>query len=440
MGRTPRRPRLARAAAVALIAMTVPAVAAQPAAAGWSRPLRFSPAEPLDLLPAQIGFFADGSAAVGFAAQNEDAPAVSSAFMTRRSAGHNWRPRRVPRSQEVLDLAYNGSGMTVLDGNSEQGQPCCSVVQAVAMNARAAFGPTRTLLHGLAGATVGRLVPLPGNATLAAFATDAGVWVTQAGADARFGPVHQLASSPYRPESLGAAVVPGGVTTVAWTASPGNDAQFGARSIYSAEGSASAPPATRRVAFTAPAGHRIDELALAPSPRAATFAWIEHWFDAQGSYRSQIVVADGTGKSKQRVLSSQGQLVSGLSFAADPAGDQVLAWKVCGSIGSCTLRASIRRAGKRFTAPQRPGSIDPSEEPAVAIAPNGQALLGWISFGHVYAVAAGPRSSSFGSLHEVSPATYAADLAIEFGPKRQAIATWSQGTFTPSLMGAVFSS
>ncbi len=417
----------------------MPAAAAQPAAAGWSRPLRFSPAEPLDLLPPQIGFFADGSAAVSFAVQNEDNPAVSSAFITRRLAGRNWRPRRVPRSQQVLDLAYNGSAMTVLDANSEQGQPCCSVAQTVSMNARAGFGSTRTLLSGLAGTTAGRLVPLPGNAMLAAVATDAGVWVAQAGADNRFGPAHQLDGSPYRPESLVAAAVPGGDDVVAWTASPGNDAQLGPRSIYMAEGSATAPPATRRVAFTAPSTHRIDELALAPGLKGATFAWIEHWFDAHGSYRSQIVVADRTGPAKNRVLSSQGQIVSGLSFAADPAGDQVIAWKVCGSTGSCTVRASIRRVGKHFTPPQVRGSIDPSQAPAVAIGPNGQALLGWIGFGHVFAVAAGPRSSSFGALHEVSSANYAADLTIEFGPGREAIATWNQGTFRPSVMGAVFS-
>lgn len=419
--------------------MTVPA-AAQPAAAGWSRPLRFSPAEPLDLLPAQIGFFADGSAAVGFTVRNEDKPAVSNAFLTRRTAGRNWRPRRVPRSQEVLDLAYNGTGMTVLDANSDQNLSCCSVVQTVTMNARAGFDSTRTLIRGLAGTTIGRLVPLPGNATLAAIATNAGVWVTQASTGDHFGPVRRLDGSPSRPESLVAAAIPGGNTVVAWTASPGNDAQFGPRSVYGALGSASTPPTTRRLAFTAPPRHRIDELALASSPKAATFAWIEHWFDSNGSYRSQIVVADLSNKTKKRVLSSQGQLVSGLSFAADPAGDQVLAWKVCGSTGSCTVRASIRRAGTRFTAPQSKGSIDPSQAPAVAIAPGGQALLGWIAFGQVYAVSAGPRSNSFGPLHKISPADFAADLAIEFGPGRQAIATWSQGTFTPSLMGAVFGS
>ncbi len=401
--------------------------------------MRFSPAEPLDLLPSQIGFLPDGSAAVGFGVQNEDNPSVSSAFVTRRVAGHNWRPRRVPRSQQLLDLAYNGSGLTILDANSERGQPCCSVAQAVSMNAHGGFGGTRTLISGLAGTTIGRLVPLPGNSTLAAIATAAGVWVTQASTADRFGPVRQLDGSPNRPESLATALLPSGDTVVAWTASPGNDAQFGPRSIYMAEGSASTPPATRQVAFTAPSGHTIDELALAPGPKSATFAWVEQWFDARGNYRSQVVVADRSGRSEPRTLSSQAEPVSGLSFAADPAGDQVLAWKVCGSSGSCTVRVSIRRAGKRFAAPQRRGSIDPSQEPVVAIGPNGQALLGWIGFGHVYAVAAGPRSSSFGALHEVSGANYAADLAIEFGPKRQAIATWTQGTFTPSLLGAIFS-
>jgi hypothetical protein len=168
-------------------------------------------------------------------------------------------------------------------------------------------------------------------------------------------------------------------------------------------------------------------------------AWVEGWFDAAGRFHSQVMVADLTNTIRRHALSAGNELAAGLSFAADPAGGQALAWKACGGSGDCQLRDSLRPANGHFSAVQRLGSIDASESPAVTVSPAGQALLGWIRDGHVLAAQARSGAHRFGSTRTVSATTFATDLSLAFGPSGQALAAWTQGTLAQAVMGAVYS-
>src|SRR5205807_10200630 len=112
-----------------------------------------------------------------------------------------------------------------------------------------------------------------------------------------------------------------------------------------------------------------------------------------------------------------GAIASGLTFAADARGDQVLAFKTCTWTASCAVRAAVRAAGKSFGRPVRLGSIDAAEAPVVGLAPAGEALLGWIDRGHVLAAALRPSGSRFAAPHVVSRTNYAANLALAFSPR-----------------------
>ena len=72
------------------------------------------------------------------------------------------------------------------------------------------------------------------------------------------------------------------------------------------------------------------------------------------------------------------------------------------------------------------------------IAPTGEALVGWINRGHVLAAQARPGATRFGSRHTVSATNFAADLVLAFGPARQALAVWTQGTLAQTLTAAAF--
>jgi hypothetical protein len=117
----------------------------------------------------------------------------------------------------------------------------------------------------------------------------------------------------------------------------------------------------------------------------------------------------------------------------------VLAWAGCTLQGSCSVRAVSRPAGGAFGVPLKLGSIDSSQAPEVTMSSTGGALVGWIDHGQVRVAAHDPRRSRFGSPVTIAGSTLASDLALAFGPKRNALAAWTQGDLAPELMGAAYS-
>jgi hypothetical protein len=416
------------------------AAAATPAiASSWGRPFPLAAPSSLDVIPADIAFSTAGDAAVAFGAQDADHPASSSAFATVRSPrGRLTGPRRIAGAQQVLGLTFLGRNLELLVGSSRRGQSCCTSVQAVSSAGSGAFGRRRTLVGGLSGATIARVVDLPGG-LLAAIASERGVWVSQSSGGNSFPSAHRLTPPAALPQTLDAASLPGGQSIVAWTAQSQVTAP-GPASIFISKGSGQRAPGGSHAELTVPAGHWVDELALAPGPASPAVAWIEDWYDTGGLFHSQAMVADLRRTVRPRQLSPTGELASGLAFAADGRGDQALSWKACTSAGDCTMRATLRPAHRGFAPVQQLASVDASQTPAVTVAPNGAALLGWISLGHVLVASARAGAGRFGSPQTVSGTNFAADLALDFGPAGQALAAWTQGTLAQSVIGAIYRS
>jgi hypothetical protein len=305
------------------------------------------------------------------------------------------------------------------------------------MTAGGRFSRLRTLVRGLGGATAGQLVQV-GRRTLAAVATERGVWVAQSSSSGRFGRTRRLAGGGAAPQSLAASAIGSDSSVVAW--SGGKTSVIGPRSIYVASGKGARAPSRARLALTVPGTDGIDELAVARAKSAATLAWIESWYDRLGNYRSEAAVADLGRRLKVTTFRVPGLMASGITFGADAHGDQVLAWKTCSWSGSCSVQVATRQAGKAFGKPARAGAVDATELPVVAVAPAGQALLGWIDGGRVLASYLRPRAGRFGRPTRVSGTTFAAGLTLAFRASGQAIAVWSQGTLAPEVVGALFSS
>jgi len=413
-------------------------VAAGPAQAGWSRPQRLAGPYSLDVIPAQVAFSSMGDAAFGFGVQNEDRPATSKAIAALRSrSGKLTRPRDVPSSQQVLDLAFDGSNLTLLVGSSPRGNACCASAGLVKVVKGAPRRP-RTVIHDLTGPTLGRLLPLPGGRLLSAVATAEGVWVEQAGRRGRLPAAHLLTPAISAPQTLAATLLGKNHTLVAWTAAAAQPAPAPPASIVVAAGSASRAPDRPHVVLSVAAGHQIDELALGRGRSGATAAWIESWYDARGVLHSEAALADLTRSVRVHAYPIDGLLASGLSLATDPSGAQALSWKACDLAGSCSVEAVTRDAGRRFGAPLRLGQVDASQSPVAAVSSRGVDLVGWTDNGRVLAAARAQRSRRFVAARVVSATTSAADLTITFGSGNAAIAAWTQGTFTETVMGAVF--
>ncbi len=433
---------LARTAVAALAGACMLAVAgAVPAAAdasGWSRPFRLTSPYSTDLTPASVAVAADGTAAAGFSVQDEDQPAVSHPFVAMRSSGGKVSsPRSVPSAQLVLDMTFAGSTLKLLTAGSESGKPCCSTVQAVSL-ANGKLGRPQTLVGKLTGATIGNLTTLPSGRLLATIATDRGVWVAQTRPGSGFGNTHRLTAGSAMPWTVAASADARGQTVVMWIATHGQQGEIAPTQIVAAAGSERAAPGNARTVFTASAGRSIDELALGSAGSAVTGGWIESWFD-RGEYRAQVVVSDLAASSRGRVYSVTGQTPSGLQIAGNGRGDQIITWKLCGSSGTCTVAAAVRRRGGQFGAAQNLGSIDPGQSPVAAVASDGDSLVGWISSGQAYVAERRPSDSRLGARRAVSSTTYASNLALAFGPGRTALAAWTQGTLAPDVVGAVFS-
>ena len=131
-------------------------------------------------------------------------------------------------------------------------------------------------------------------------------------------------------------------------------------------------------------------------------------------------------------MSSSGRIASGLTLVADTAGDQGATWESCTSAGACTVQGAGRPAGGSFSGARRLGSIDPTQQPSLAISPAGQLIVGWEQGGHPMA------SVGFGKPQVLSSTTYAYAVSVAYGPKRVALATWDQGTLNPSVVAVAY--
>ncbi len=410
--------------------------APRPGPHAWSPPFRLAGPYSNDLLAPQIAFSSTGEATIGFGVIDQDFPWISRAVLVTRSAGGGLSgPRRVPNAKELLALAYDGSTLELLTGTGPSGLTCCGSAWTAAF-AHRRFGHLAPLVTGLENAASGGLAALAKTRMLAAVASVTGVWVAQSPAPGRFRANRRLTASTAVPQALAVAAVRGGRSAVAWTATTSSDPNKPAGAIFLATGSGQRAPSSARLAYSAPAGRGIEELALAGGSAGPTAGWTEGWYDRAGAYHSEAAVGDLGGGTAARTFQVPGQLASGLTIAADARGDEVLAWKTCDELGTCSVRAVSRAAGRRFGAPQRLGSADPGEAPAAAVAPDGEALVAWISGGHAL-VADRPRAGGrFGAPHTLSGSTEGSDVTVAFGPGGQALAAWTQGIATPSLLGA----
>jgi hypothetical protein len=420
---------------------TPAAEAAPKPAAGWGKPFPFQKPGTLDALAPQLAFAAGGGSAAAFGTLQVDVPGSAQAqYATRTAGGRVGSVRNVPGARRVLALAYDGSALELLAGTSGKGQDCCSAVEAVRVGADGAPQRPRRLVGGLTGFTEGDLLTLAGGGMLAAIATERGVWVSQSAKSDLFGAPHRISSNGQVPVSMDAAWLGKGNSVVAWSAGSGNVTGATApRQIFVAEGSTAGALKGAHVVITIPAGHRIDQLSAARSAHGATLGWVESWYDSRGAYHSQVEVADVGGSGAHppltpsvRALSSSGRIASGLTVVSDSAGDQGATWESCTSAGSCSVQGAGRAAGGSFSGARTLGSIDPTQQPSLAISPSGQLIVGWEQGGHPMA------SVGFGTARVLSSTTYAYAVTVAYGPRRVALATWDQGTLDPSVVAAAY--
>jgi hypothetical protein len=404
-------------------------------AAGWSHPFTFGGPYNGDVVAPQLAVSQTGQAAVTFELQDEDRPWVSQALLALRAVSGRISRFRVPGAKAVLDAAFAGQTLELLTGSGPAGQTCCSAAQALAAQGTA-FTNRQTLLTGLTGATVGRLVTLPGAGLLAALATDRAVWAGQTQRGGRLRPMRRLSGPASWPQALAAAGLPGGRDAVAWSGAPGLTES--ATSVLIATGTARRAPWAPRFTVSVAAGHAVDGIVVAPSRVGATVAWVESWFDSTGAYQSQVVVADLAALLHPQTFQFPGEVVGGLVLVADRAGDQVLAVRACDPLGSCGVLALTRSARGQFGQPQPLGAIDASQEPVAVVSAKGAAVVGWIDQGKVLASGRRSASARLSAPRALSGVSDAADLTLAFGSGGQEFAAWDQGTLAPSVMGASY--
>ncbi len=414
--------------AVALLATAVPALAT-----GWGKPFQFQRPGTLDALAPQLAFSPGGASAAAFGTWQVDVPGSAQAqYATRTAGGRVGSVRNLPGAAQVLALTYDGPHLELLAGTTGKGQDCCSAAEAVRVGSGGAPQRPRKLVGGLTGLTQGALLTLT-NGMLAAVATERGVWVSQSGSSDRFGAQHRISSNGQVPVSMDAAWLGKENSIVAWTAGSGNvTGAITPRQIFVAEGSSAGAPKAAHVAVTVPSGHRIDQLSVARSANGATLAWVESWYDKRGAYHSRVEVADVSSHPSVRALSPSGRIASGLTLVADSAGDQGATWESCTSAGACNVQGAGRPAGASFSGARTLGSIDPTQQPSLAISPAGQLIVGWEQAGHPVA------SVGFGAAKVLSSTTYAYAVAVAYGPRHVALVTWDQGTLNPSVVAAAY--
>jgi hypothetical protein len=389
------------------------------------------------VLPSQIAFDPSGDAAIGFGIRDLDNPAFSNPFLvTRAPAGGVSGMSPIPHAQQLLALAYLGSQLQLLTAGGPATLPCCTTAQVLQFG-KGSYSHARTLLPALSGTTIGQLVVLPHSKLLVAVGSEDGIWVIQGRGRGRFGPVHQLTAVGAQPQSLAATALANGKSIVVWTVNTGLAPAVGANVILAADGTPGRAPTGERVLVTVPGGHLVDEIGVVPGVSVPLLAWVESWFDSAGTFHSEVLAKDLNGKGSARPFQISGQVASGLAAAGNGAGEQALAWSSCMRGGTCAVRATLRSPGGRFAQPLRLGSIDASQAPTVAVGPSGEAIVGWVSAGRVFADVREPGSKRFAGVKQISAAVYASDLALAFSPTGGALATWTQGLQTASVYGSV---
>lgn len=407
------------------------------ARAGWGRPFQLAPPGTLDVQAPRLAIASTGAAAAAFGIGDVDSPGSFDAYLTLRSSRRRVTPpAAIPGAAETLALAYDGRYLELLTGTSSASQTCCSAARAIRVRPDGHLERPRTLVRGLAGATTGQLLTLGDGRMVAAVATARGVWVAQSSRGNRFARTYRLTRARQMPESLAAAWLGGESSIVAWTAARGVAGDSAPGSVSYALGSRSRAPATPRTAVRAPAGHRIDELGVAPSATGETVAWIESWYDAHGGYHSVVRASDIGRRAQVRTLSPAGRLASGLTLAGDRAGDQSLSWEACTASAACVVQAATRRARRSFGRRRTLGPIDSSQSPALAIGPDGETVVAWAHGGSPFAAVDKRPGGGFGSRARLSPTIYAYDVRVAAGPRDRSLVAWTQGTLNPSVVAA----
>ncbi len=102
-----------------------------------------------------------------------------------------------------------------------------------------------------------------------------------------------------------------------------------------------------------------------------------------------------------------------------------------GRLHAC--RAPAGAAGGGFSGARTLGSIDPTQQPSLAISPSGQLIVGWEQGGHPMA-SVGVRQAAGAVLDDATRTP----SRVAYGPKRAALATWDQGTLNPSVVAAAY--
>jgi hypothetical protein len=429
--------RRARPALLALILCGL-AVAPGGASAGWSRPFDLSPPGTLDRLPVQLAVSPSGAATAAFSTTDVDTPGSAQAYVVTRTAqGLLGAPRTIPGAQEVLALIDRAGRPELLVGSSPSGLDCCSTVTAGRLGGASVLTASQTLVGGLTGASQGRLVTLAHGRTLAAVATEGGVWAAESGPGGRFAATHRLTARTAAAQALSAAALDGENAVLAWTAATGPAGYADPRAIFYALASHRRPPHAAHTLLRAPAGHRIDELVVAGRGREATAAWIDESFDRHGTDHTQVRAADFAARPSVRGFPAGDGIAAGLSLASDPAGAQALAYKTCRTDGGCTVRVTTRSPTSPFRAVVALGPIDAAQTPALSVSPRGRVIVGWIQGGHPVAAAGSAANGRFAAARSLSPTVYAYDVTVADGV-RGAIAAWTQGTLNPSVVAAAY--
>ncbi|MDQ6729295.1 MAG: hypothetical protein M3022_03050, partial [Actinomycetota bacterium] len=236
-------------------------------------------------------------------------------------------------------------------------------------------------------------------------------------------------------QALSAAPLDGENAVLAWTAATGPAGYATPRAIFYALASHRSPPRTAHALLRAPAGHRIDELAVAGRAKQATAAWIDEAFDRHGADQTQVRVADFAAHPSVRGFPAGDGMSAGLSLASDPAGAQALVYTTCRADSGCTVRVTTRSPTSAFRAVSALGPIDGGQTPALSVSPAGRVIVGWIAGGHPVAAVGSAANGRFGAARDLSSTVYAYDITVADGA-RGAIAAWTQGTLNPSIVAA----
>ena len=364
------------------------------AAAGWSAPFHLAGPFAGQATRTIASLASSGELLAGFSVFHVDDPAVSQGWLaTRPKHGRAAPPRGLRGVAQVLDVTFDrrrpvalgvaGTEAVLVDGASR-----------------------RTLRAVLDGPALGRLEPQAGGRILAAVASAGGVWEGSGGRTRLLGGRTSTALS------LASARTAGGRTGLAWLV----------------HGRAMLASPSTQVALVAGRGHALDGLALAPDGKRFTLAVVESWVDRRG-YHSVVRIGRTT-------FAAAGEAASDVTLAGDARVAQVLAFEGCERSGRCWVQVAYRSRGGRFSAPVRVGTVDPGEAPAAAVSSGGNAVVGWVYRGRVYAVRRAPGAAGWGPARRLDRTPYASGLSLAGGARSEVAAVWVQGTVSPEVMGA----